>query len=213
MLTTTRERCASDIEEARSTTQSSHRQPLRIYFTTLIFGVLQRRLLESSRSERLSARRSGHKQPPHARLCHRVNGYIGAVLAPYLMERGLIVDRYRILPRRLVYMMTAASPPVPTPEQGSAGGRRRSEGCEVAVHLAELSKRPARPEQPPRSRTRSITYRWHWRTALGLGIRRFVIPLVQRLRRGERGMPDETAPLDPQTAYAECKVLERDLQG
>ena len=51
------------------------------------------------------------------------------------------------------------------------------------------------------------------RTALGLGIRRFVYTSSCSVYGAGSGeFLDETAPLNPQTAYAECKVLvERDL--
>jgi nucleoside-diphosphate-sugar epimerase len=147
-----------------------------------------------------------------------VNGYIGAVLAPYLMERGLQVvgldtgyyrdgwlysndRRFALSPYTLnkdLRTITAAD----------------LEGCEAVVHLAELSNDPLGQNNP--AVTHQINHQGSValaRTAMGLGIRRFVYTSSCSVYGAGNGeLLDETAPVNPQTAYAECKVLvERDL--
>src|SRR3981189_8600 len=81
-----------------------------------------------------------------------VNGYIGAVLAPYLLERGMTVGgldtgyyrdgwlysdnkRLAVTPRTLNKDLRAVT-------GGDLGG------CDAVVHLAELSNDPLGPNNP-----------------------------------------------------------------
>jgi len=149
-----------------------------------------------------------------------VNGYIGAVLATYLMERGLKIvgldtGYYR---DGWLYSDDArfASSPYTLNKDLRAVTDADLEGCEAVVHLAELSNDPLGQNNP--TVTHQINHHGSValaRMALGLGIRRFVYTSSCSVYGAGSGeFLDETAPLNPQTAYAECKVLvERDLAG
>jgi nucleoside-diphosphate-sugar epimerase len=145
-------------------------------------------------------------------------GYIGHRLAPWLEARGhevtgLDTGFYRdaslyvdpigapLLPRTHLVDLRAASP-------------RYLEGFDAVIHLAELSNDPLGQNRP--ETTFDINHRGSVRLAQAArqaGVRRFVYASscsVYGLGSGE--MLDETSPVNPQTAYAECKVrVERDL--
>lgn len=147
-----------------------------------------------------------------------VNGYIGAVLAPYLMERGLDVlgldtgyyrDGWLYSDNRAL----ARSPAVLNKDlrQVSADDLR---GCDAVAHLAELSNDPLGQNRP------EVTHAINHRGSVALaerarevGIRRFVYTSSCSVYGAGTGeFLDETAPTNPQTAYAECKVrVERDV--
>ena len=149
-----------------------------------------------------------------------VNGYIGAVLAPYLMERGLKIVGLDTGYYRDGWLYSddrrfATSPYTLNKDLRAVTGVDL-EGCEAVVHLAELSNDPLGQNNP--TVTHQINHRGSMAlacTALGLGIRRFVYTSSCSVYGAGSGeFLDETAPLNPQTAYAECKVLvERDLAG
>jgi nucleoside-diphosphate-sugar epimerase len=147
-----------------------------------------------------------------------VSGYIGVVLAPYLIERGIDVvgldtgyyrdgwlfsdnGRMRIQPYTLnkdLREITAAD----------------LEGCDAVAHLAELSNDPLGQNNPGVTRqinhVGSVALAENARRA---GIRRFVYTSSCSVYGAGTGdFLDETAAPNPQTAYAECKVLvERDV--
>lgn len=147
-----------------------------------------------------------------------VNGYIGAVLAPYLMDRGLDVlgldtgfyrdgwlysdnHHQRWSPRTLnkdLRQVTAAD----------------LDGCDAVAHLAELSNDPLGQNRP--ETTHAINHIGSVRLAelaRSAGIRRFVYTSSCSVYGAGTGdFLDETSPTNPQTAYAKCKVLvERDV--
>ena len=148
-----------------------------------------------------------------------VNGYIGAVLAPYLSERGIDVrgldtGYYR---DGWLYSDNRTLPVAPVTLNKDL--RRITEddleGCDAVVHLAELSNDPLGQNNP------AVTHKINHagsvalaRMARGMGIRRFVYTSscsVYGAGTGDNYL-DETASTNPQTAYAECKVLvERDV--
>ena len=87
-------------------------------------------------------------------------------------------------------------------------------GCDAVVHLAELSNDPLGQNNP------EVTHKINHLGSVALaekarrvGIRRFVYTSSCSVYGAGTGdFLDETAPVNPQTAYAECKVLvERDL--
>jgi nucleoside-diphosphate-sugar epimerase len=147
-----------------------------------------------------------------------VNGYIGAVLAPYLAERGMTVvgldvgyyrdgwlfsdnARMRMQPYTLNKDLRDVAP-------------ADIEGCEAVAHLAELSNDPLGQNNP------QVTHQINHKGSVALaqmarqaGIRRFVYTSSCSVYGAGTGeFLDETAPSNPQTAYAECKVLvERDV--
>ena len=147
-----------------------------------------------------------------------VNGYIGAVLAPYLLERGIDVmgldtgyyrDGWLYSDNRSL----ARSPAVLNKDLRhiTADDLR---GCDAVAHLAELSNDPLGQNRP------EVTHAINHRGSVALaerareaGIRRFVYTSSCSVYGAGTGeFLDETAPVNPQTAYAECKVLvERDV--
>lgn len=147
-----------------------------------------------------------------------VNGYIGTVLAPYLAERGLEVvgldtGFYR---DGWLYSDNRRMPTTPrtfnkdlravTPEDLA--------GCDAVAHLAELSNDPLGQNRP--EITHQINHHGSVRlaeAARAAGIRRFVYTSSCSVYGAGTGdFLDETTPANPQTAYAECKVLvERDV--
>lgn len=87
-------------------------------------------------------------------------------------------------------------------------------GCDAVVHLAELSNDPLGQNNP--QITHEINHRGSVRLAelaRSVGIRRFVYTSSCSVYGAGTGdFLDETAKPNPQTAYAECKVLvERDV--
>lgn len=147
-----------------------------------------------------------------------VNGYIGAVLAPALIQRGIRVlgldtgyyrdgwlyndnERFAAAPETLnkdLRLIAAAD----------------LTGCDAVVHLAELSNDPLGANNP------EVTYKINHagsvnlaRIAQATGIRRFVYASSCSVYGAGNGdFLDESTPTNPQTAYARCKVLvERDI--
>lgn len=147
-----------------------------------------------------------------------VSGYIGAVLAPYLMERGISVvgldaGYYR---DGWLYSDNKRLPVQPYTLNKDLRDitARDLEGCEAVAHLAELSNDPLGQNNP------QITHAINHRGSVSLaqaareaGIGRFVYTSSCSVYGAGTGdFLDETAAPNPQTAYAECKVLvERDI--
>ena len=145
-------------------------------------------------------------------------GYIGARLAPLLHSRGhevvgLDTGFYR---DGCLYIDPIGMPwaPATAAKDLRAMTPTDFEGVDAVVHLAELSNDPLGQNRP------EITFQINHegtkliaRAAREAGVRRFVYASscsVYGLGSGE--FLDETAPVNPQTAYAKCKTLvERDL--
>jgi len=147
-----------------------------------------------------------------------VNGYIGAVLAPYLMERGLELVGLDTGYYRDGWLYSDDRRLPVTPLTLNKDLRHVSaadlEGCEALVHLAELSNDPLGQNNP--RVTHDINHHGSMRLARlarELGMRRFIYTSSCSVYGAGSGeVLDESAPLRPQTAYAQCKVLvERDL--
>lgn len=147
-----------------------------------------------------------------------VNGYIGAVLAPYLQSRGIEVVGLDTGFYRDGWLYSNDSH-LPTSPFCINKDLRRVEqrdldGCDAVVHLAELSNDPLGQNNP------AVTHQINHRGSVALaqlaqraGIRRFVYTSSCSVYGAGTGdFLDETATPNPQTAYAECKVLvERDV--
>lgn len=147
-----------------------------------------------------------------------VNGYIGAVLAPYLMERGLEVvgldtGYYR---DGWLYSDDKALPKSPLTINKDLRDITAADmaGCDAVAHLAELSNDPLGQNNP------TVTHKINHlgsvaiaKNARETGIKRFVYASSCSVYGAGTGdFLDETAPPNPQTAYAECKALvERDV--
>ncbi|MEE9141715.1 MAG: NAD-dependent epimerase/dehydratase [Gammaproteobacteria bacterium] len=142
-----------------------------------------------------------------------VDGYIGCLLASLLIERGHEVvgldtgyyrdgwlysdpENMRLLPNTIAKDLRDVEP-------------ADLSGCDAVVHLAELSNDPLGENSP--DVTFDINHRGSVRLAKmarSLGIGRFVYTSscsVYGVGSGE--FLDETSEVNPQTAYAKCKVL------
>ncbi|MXG89939.1 NAD-dependent epimerase/dehydratase family protein [Nocardioides flavescens] len=145
-----------------------------------------------------------------------VEGYLGAVLAPVLVEAGhevvgLDTGYYlngwlyrgvdRLPPTRLMDMreVTVAD----------------FEGVDAVVAMAELSNDPLGDLIGPVTTEVNHLGSVHVaRTAKAAGVERFVYMSSCSVYGAADGVVDETSPIAPQTAYARCKALvERDLSA
>jgi len=147
-----------------------------------------------------------------------VNGYIGAVLAPYLSKRGIEVRGLDTGYYRDGWLYSddrnLADSPFTINKDLRQITKADLEGCDAVVHLAELSNDPLGQNNP------AITHKINHegsvalaKTAREAGIERFVYTSSCSVYGAGTGeFLDETAKPNPQTAYAECKVLvERDV--
>ena len=147
-----------------------------------------------------------------------VNGYIGAVLAPYLLERGLALVGLDTGYYRDGWLYSDNKRLAATPHTLNKDLRAITasdlEGCDAVVHLAELSNDPLGQTNP------EVTHQINHRGSVALaqeaaraGARRFVYTSSCSVYGAGSGeFLDETARVNPQTTYAECKVLvERDV--
>lgn len=146
-------------------------------------------------------------------------GYIGARLAPILMARGHEVtglDTGFYMDGTL-YIDTRGMPHAPRTVYKDL--RKVSEndlrGFDAVIHLAELSNDPLGQNRP------EITYKINHegsvsiaRAARAAGVRRFVYASSCSVYGAGTGeFLDENAAVNPQTAYAHCKVnVERDVR-
>jgi nucleoside-diphosphate-sugar epimerase len=147
-----------------------------------------------------------------------VDGYIGSVLAPQLLAEGFEVVALDTGYYRDGWLFSDHGRASNQPETIVRDLRRiRPEdldGCDAVVHLAELSNDPLGENKP--LVTRHINHVGSVqlaRMAREAGASRFVYTSscsVYGLGSGE--FLDERSPVNPQTAYAECKVaVERDV--
>lgn len=143
-------------------------------------------------------------------------GYIGSVLAPYLRERGHHVVGLDTGFHRAGWLVNTVEG---APEWRNMDTRRVAlddlAGFDAVVHLADLSNDPV--GELDRVVTEDINHRATIRLAelaREAGTRRFVYMSSCSIY-GAAGDVDSTeeSPVEPQTAYARCKVLvERDLR-
>jgi nucleoside-diphosphate-sugar epimerase len=147
-------------------------------------------------------------------------GYIGARMAPILAARGHVITGldtgfYR---DGCLYLDPLGMPVAPRTifKDLRTVGPGDFEGFDAVVHLAELSNDPLGENRP------EVTFRINHegsvriaRAAKQAGVRRFVYASSCSVYGFAAGGDhvDETAPTNPQTAYAQCKVnVERDLK-
>ena len=144
------------------------------------------------------------------------DGYIGAILGRYLMEQGLDVvgldtGFYR---QGWLYPLGGPRPMILTKDIREIESADL-EGFDAVAHLAELSNDPLGQHDP--GLTKEINHAGSLRLANAArkaGVKRFVY--MSSCSVYGVGAPDQTldesSPVNPQTAYAECKVMvERDL--
>ena len=145
-------------------------------------------------------------------------GYIGALLGPLLMQRGLEVVGLDTGYYREGWLYSDNRHLRHSPQTINKDLRdiaeKDLEGCDAVAHLAELSNDPLGQNKP------EVTHRINHKGSVSLaekaraaGIRRFVYTSSCSVYGAGTGdFLDETSPTNPQTAYAECKVLvERDV--
>ncbi len=144
------------------------------------------------------------------------DGYVGAILGPYLLQRGieavgLDTGFYR---QGWLYPMAGPRPAVITRDLRDIT-EDDLKGFDAVAHLAELSNDPLGQQDP--GLTHEINHGGSLRLAQlarKAGIKRFVY--MSSCSVYGVGKPDaildETSPVNPQTAYAECKVkVENDV--
>jgi nucleoside-diphosphate-sugar epimerase len=147
-----------------------------------------------------------------------VNGYIGAVLSAYLLERGIGVVGLDTGYYRDGWLYSdnkrLAAQPYTLNKDLREATEADLDGCDAVVHLAELSNDPLGQNRP------EVTHEINHMGSVALaerarrcGIRRFVYTSSCSVYGAGTGeFLDESAPINPRTAYAECKALvERDI--
>lgn len=146
-----------------------------------------------------------------------IDGYIGAILGPYLMEKGHEVvgfdtGYYR---QGWLYPMAGPRPSVITKDLREVGPKDL-EGFDAVAHLAELSNDPIGQQDP--ALTHEINHGGSVRIAQAAkqaGVSRFVYTsscsVYGAMPAGSDFVNEDTPP-QPLTAYAECKAkVERDV--
>jgi len=144
------------------------------------------------------------------------DGYVGALLGPYLQERGihavgLDTGFYR---QGWLYPMAGERPAVITKDLRDIQVEDL-QGFDAIAHLAELSNDPLGQQDP--GLTHEINHGGSLRLAQlarKAGVKRFVY--MSSCSVYGVGKPDsildESSPVNPQTAYAECKAkVEQDV--
>jgi nucleoside-diphosphate-sugar epimerase len=145
------------------------------------------------------------------------DGYIGSLLGPYLLARGydavgLDTGYYRA---GWLYPSAADRPRVITKDLRAVTAEDLK-GFDAVCHLAELSNDPLGQQDP--GLTHEINHAGSVRLAnlaRQAGVTRFVYMSSCSVYGvgNPDGFVDETAPVNPQTAYAECKAkVEADVQ-
>lgn len=149
-----------------------------------------------------------------------VEGYIGVVLVPLLMERGHDVTGFDTGFYRdgWLYSDTQQIPRFPMRINNDLRRIQESDlrGFDAVVHLAELSNDPLGQNNPETTfkinHAGSVALAENARKA---GVGRFVYTSSCSVYGiGKSDVLDETGELNPQTAYAQCKVMvERDVSA
>lgn len=143
-------------------------------------------------------------------------GYLGSLLAPVLMRRGhdvVGVDTGFYKEGWLYRDAANDRTPFTLDKDIRAIDRADLDGVDAVVHMAELSNDPVGALSP------TITYEINHigsarlaELAKRCGVERFVYTSSCSVYGVASGTVDETSPIDPQTAYAECKAfVERDV--
>jgi len=147
-----------------------------------------------------------------------VDGYIGSVLAPWLMQRGHAVSGLDTGFYREGWLYNPLREQTPACLNKDLRRVTMSDlaSFDAVVHLAELSNDPLGQHNP------ELTFGINHRGTVALakmakkaGVARFVYTSSCSVYGAGSGeFKDETSPVNPQTAYAECKVMvERDVSA
>jgi nucleoside-diphosphate-sugar epimerase len=141
------------------------------------------------------------------------NGYVGSILGPYLMDRGIEVIGLDTGFYRDGWLYSDNKSQSRTPFTINKDLRKITvedlKGVDAVAHLAELSNDPLGQNDP------EITFEINHKGSVRLaelarkaGIRRFVYTSSCSVYGAGTGdFLDETSPPNPQTAYAKCKTL------
>jgi nucleoside-diphosphate-sugar epimerase len=145
-------------------------------------------------------------------------GYLGCLLAPLLIQRGFTVTGIDTGFYKTGWLYNGV--PVTARTLNKDIRHVTPEdlyGIDAIVHMAELSNDPTGQLAP------HITYEINHKGSVHLarlgkqvGVRRFIYMSSCSVygTASDEGLTDEECPVNPQTAYAECKVLvERDVQS
>lgn len=146
-------------------------------------------------------------------------GYIGCRLAPWLAQRGHAVVGLDAGYYRDGWLYTSAAIAEGVPRTIARDLRRVTPadfaGFDAVLHLAELSNDPLGENNP--DVTYEINHRGSMRIAelaRAAGVRRFVYASSCSVYGAGSGeFLDETSAVNPQTAYARCKVLVEEAVG
>ena len=146
------------------------------------------------------------------------DGYIGSILAPRLIRDGHNVTGFDTGYYRAGWLFTDPGRMPRFPESICEDVRRPTpdmfDGIDAVVHLAELSNDPL--GEFNRDVTFDINHRGSMalaETAKAAGVKRFIYTSSCSVYGvADQDVVDETSTVNPQTTYAECKVLvERDI--
>lgn len=138
-----------------------------------------------------------------------IDGYIGTVLGQVLLEEGhdvvgLDTGYYR---SGWLYNGVKRTPPVITKDIRNIT-ERDAKGFDAVVHLAELSNDPL--GQIDEAVTMDINHRGTvhlTKTCKQAGVPRFIYVSSCSVYGASDIVSDETSPVNPQTTYARCKVM------
>ncbi|WP_448603356.1 NAD-dependent epimerase/dehydratase family protein [Thermoleptolyngbya sp.] len=143
-------------------------------------------------------------------------GYLGCLLAPLLMDRGFDVVGVDTGFYKVGWLYNGTNKTAKTLNKDIRHITREDlEGVEAVVHMAELSNDPTGQLSP------NITYDINHKGSVRLaelskqaGVRRFVyMSSCSVYGVASADVVTEETPVNPQTAYAECKTLvERDVK-
>lgn len=143
-------------------------------------------------------------------------GYLGSLLGPELLRRGYeVVGVDTGFYKDAALFRASITAPFTIVKDLRQVEADDLKGIDAVVHMAELSNDPTGQLVP--HITREINYQGSVRLAelaRKAGVRRFVyMSSCSVYGVADRDFVDEQSPVNPQTAYAECKVLvERDLK-
>jgi nucleoside-diphosphate-sugar epimerase len=145
-------------------------------------------------------------------------GYLGCLLTPLLLEKGFQVTAVDTGFYKSGWLYNGVPVTARTLNKDIRQITAEDlDGIDAVVHMAELSNDPTGQLAP------HITYEINHQGSVRLaklakqaGVRRFIYMSSCSVYgvASEHGFTDEECPVNPQTAYAECKVLvERDVQS
>jgi nucleoside-diphosphate-sugar epimerase len=144
------------------------------------------------------------------------DGYLGSLLTPELLKRGFdVVGLDTGFYRERALYQSSRNVPFTVAKDLRQVEARDFDGMDAIVHMAELSNDPLGQLAP------NVTYEINHQGSVRLAriareakVKRFVyMSSCSVYGVADRGLVDEESPVNPQTAYAECKTLvERDVK-